>query len=128
MPGKRTTYLPAPQIPVELMERYQTVVEALAGQLTVSAAARQLGLSRNRFQILLHRGMAALLEAISPQPTGRPSTPAKEGALADENEQLKRENRRLAQRTAMIDRLLGVAGTMLRDRVLETPRERPRRT
>jgi hypothetical protein len=51
------SYTPAPRVPSELLPRYKVMLEVLSGELTVSEGARRLGLSRNHFQTLMHRGL-----------------------------------------------------------------------
>jgi len=78
---KKATYTPKPAVPADLEQRYKAVLGVLNGMTTVSEAARQLGLSRNRFQSLMHRGLAQMLEGLTPQPPGRPPIPEREAAL-----------------------------------------------
>ena len=87
MSQPKPKYTPMPAVPPELMPRLAAVLEVMAGVKTVSAAARSLGLSRNHFQSLLHRGIAALVAAIAVQPGGRPATPP---AITTLQAQLKR--------------------------------------
>lgn len=122
MASKKASYEPAPEVPAELAARWTVMLSVLSGQTTVSEAARSLGLSRQRFLTLMHRGMAALMEAIGPHPAGRPARSKRELELEHENEQLSRENARLQRRVEMIDRILTVTGQLARERV--TPRAR----
>lgn len=122
--GKKTkSYTPMPSIPKDLKERYQVVVEVLAERMTVSEGARRLGLSRNHFQTLLHRGLEGLIEGLGPRPTGRPPTPRDE-----EKERLQRENTRLRDRVETIDRIMEVASGILRDQIKLTGRGREPRS
>ena len=123
---KPSTYTPKPEVPEEARARYAAMLAVLSGETTVSEAARQLGLSRNRFQSLMHRGLAALLQQMSPQNPGRPPTPEKEAELTREVERLRRENARLQQRVHTIDRVLGAASDMLRGRVQASRSRRTR--
>jgi transposase InsO family protein len=123
MPKK--TYEPAPEVPPELQQRYATVLEVLSGTITVSEGARCLGLSRNHFQTLMHRGLKGLLDGLAPGAPGRPARPEREAELERLNEELSRENHRLRTRSEMIDRLLGVASQVVRGRVKTS---RPRKT
>jgi len=123
----KKSYQPAPQVPPELRERYRTMLEVLQGRLTVSEGARRLGLSRNRFQTLLHRGLGGLLAGLTPGGPGRPAKPARETELEKQAEQLERENRRLKNRAEMIDRLLGVASGVIRGRVRAARPRKPGR-
>ncbi len=127
MAGNKATYTPMPSVPEELRGRYEAVVGVLSGAKKVSEAARQVGLSRNHFQTVMHRGLAAMIEALAPKPAGRPSVPEREQELLRENERLRRENARLSERTETTDRLLEVASGLLRGRVQasgRTPRPR----
>lgn len=122
MAEKTASYTPMPAIPPELETRFEAVVKVLAGVTTVSAAARSLGLSRNHFQSMMHRSLAAMISALSPKPAGRPAKPAREQELLKENARLKAENARLLERTDTTDRLLEVASGLLRGRVQATGR------
>jgi transposase-like protein len=110
-------YEPVPEVPLELRQRYETMLQVLAGAISVSEGARRLGLSRNRFQTLLHRGMKGMLTGLEPGEPGRPGKPAREAELEGKVEKLERENERLRGRAEMIDRLLGVASGVIRGRV-----------
>ncbi len=111
---KKPTYVVAPEIPEAQRERVRVLMAVLAGELTVTDGAKQLGLSRNHFQTLMHRAMEGLIDGISPKAAGRPARPAVEAALQEENARLRRELKNLQERADMIDRLLGVAGNMLK--------------
>lgn len=116
----KKTYEPAPEVPEELRERYTTMLEVIQGRITVSEGARRLGMSRNHFQTLMHRGLKSLVAGITPGEPGRPGKPAREAELERENEKLRRENERLRGRAEMIDRLLGVASGVIQGRVRST--------
>jgi transposase len=120
----KPTYTPLPEVPEQLRERYQVMLEVLNGTETVSSGARRLGLSRNHFQSLLHRGLEGLLEGLSPKPSGRPAKPARQAELESEVERLRRENQTLQSRVETVDRLLGVASEMVRGRIQPTPKSR----
>ena len=64
----------------EIRERFATVVKVLSGEESVAGAARTLGLSRNHFQTLMHRTIAAMLTELTPKPGGRPAKPEREVA------------------------------------------------
>ncbi|MBK7862965.1 MAG: hypothetical protein IPJ65_31020 [Archangiaceae bacterium] len=109
MSKKEKTYVAAPEVPAEMVPRFQLVLAAISGQTPVSEAARQLNMSRNHFQTLMHRGLHGLLEAIQPQPPGRPPKPKEQVELEQRAAKLERENEMLRARVATVDRLLGVA-------------------
>jgi transposase-like protein len=110
------SYTPLPALPNEVAPRYQVILEVLAGDLTVSEGARRLGLSRNHFQSLMHRGQQALLETLQGRPAGRPPVPEQERQLRDQVTRLQKENERLKQQVETTDRLLGVASGLLKGR------------
>jgi transposase len=102
------------------------VLEVLSGAVSVSEGARRLGLSRNHFQTLMHRGLAGMVDALQAKPSGRPAIPEKQKELAEEAERLRRENKRLQERVDTTDRLLEVASGFLQGRI--KPAGRARRT
>ena len=106
---KNKSYTPAPPVPPEQEQRLALVLEVLSGQTTVSEAARALGVSRNHFQTILHRGLAGLMQGIGPGAGGRPTKPKELVALQAELTRLRRENDTLQERVGTTDRLLEVA-------------------
>lgn len=113
----KKSYTALPAIPPELAPRYDVMMAVISGQLTVSEGARRLGLSRNHFQTLLHRGLGALITEISPKDGGRPPIPAREKQLEEEAGRLRLENERLNRRVETAERILGLASGMLRGRM-----------
>jgi transposase-like protein len=113
----KKSYTPRPEVPKELLERYQAILYALTAQWTVSEAAEKVGIARNHFQTLMHRAMAGMVEALEPGKPGRKVTPESEKELRSQLETLERENERLRQRVETIDRLMGVASGILRGQV-----------
>lgn len=106
------TYTAAPEPPNEpdLRRRYDAIMAVIAQKQTVTEAADSLGMSRNHFQTILHRTIAAAIEAMTPKPAGRPAKPAREAELEAENERLRAELEAATERAAMIDRLMTVVG------------------
>jgi hypothetical protein len=128
MPNARKRYTPLPTVPPEAAQRLAMIVEVLAGLRTVSEAARSLGLSRNHFQTLMHRGVAGLAEGISPKPAGRPGKTEAQAKLEAEVAQLRRENARLQARVGSTDRLLEAATGVLKGRIRTMARKPRART
>jgi hypothetical protein len=118
------SYIKTPRVPSALLPRYRVMLEVLGGTLTVSEGARRLGLSRNHFQTLMHRGLSGLLEGLRTKPAGRPSRGTREKELLEEKARLERENSRLRRKVETTDRLLGIAKGFLR----ATPESRSKRT
>src|SRR6266508_1619107 len=106
MTKKKSTYAPRPSIPTEMQPRYRVVLLVVAGALTVSEGARQLGLSRNQFQSIRHKGLGGLLEGLSPKLPGRPSRPETEKKLLEQVEQLHHDNQQLRQQVQMLERAI----------------------
>ena len=123
MPKRKKSYTPAPPVPPELMQRLAMIVEVLAGMRTVSEAARALGMSRNHFQTILHRGVTGLVDSITPKEAGRPGKAPELAALQAEVAKLKRENTRLLERVGSTERLLAAASGLLHGRIRPTRRQ-----
>jgi transposase-like protein len=100
------SYVPMPRMSGVRLERFRIVMDVVSGEITVSEAARKLGLSRNHFQALMHRGLEALGEGVSPHPAGRPPTPTRERALQEENSRLQQEIEHLRKRVETADQVL----------------------
>src|SRR5512133_279952 len=114
---RKRNYEPAPEVPQRLKLRYETMLRVMSGAITVTEGARQLYMSRNHFQTLLHRGLKGLLGGITPKEAGRPAKPAAQAALEREVQKLRQENERLRERTELLDRLIGVASGVIQGRV-----------
>ena len=117
-------YTPAPDVPPEVMQRLAVLVEVLAGMKSVSEGARALKLSRNHFQTLLHRGLAGMLQEVTPHAAGRPAKPEALANLEAELQKLRRENEKLKARVGSTERLLTVASELLKGRIQTTGRRR----
>ena len=89
------SYTPEPMVPPEMMERLKSILLVLTGQWTAVEAAEKLGMSRNHFQTLMHRGLSGMIEELKPGQPGRPPAPEKEKELKERVERLERENERL---------------------------------
>jgi hypothetical protein len=124
MTTRKASYTPIPEVPAELMPRLAAIVEVLAGMKTVSEAARSLGLSRNHFQSILHRALLAMVQSITVKAGGRPAKPQSIAALEKELRRLQRENARLQGQVHSTERLLAVAGGLLKGRIRPTARAR----
>jgi hypothetical protein len=73
-------------------QRAEVIFKVRSGQLTATAAAQTLGISRQQYYQWEQRALAALLSALEDQPTGRPKTPTD-----PEKEQLQRRVQQLEQ-------------------------------
>lgn len=120
--AKNKSYTPAPEVAPQLEERLDLIVEVLAGRTTISEAAKKLGISRNHFQTLFHRGLMGLAQGVSPKPGGRPAKPKEVLELERELEGLRRENAQLKARVDTTDRLLEAASGLLHGRIRPTAR------
>lgn len=55
--------------------RAEVILKVRSGQMTATAAAQQLGISRQQYYQWEQRALQALLTSLEDQPTGRPKTP-----------------------------------------------------
>ena len=123
------SYEPAPRVPKEMLDRFQTIQDAMSGQLSVSEGARRLSMSRNHFQTLLHRAERAMLQSVTPKPAGRPATPAREVELQAQLSRLQKENEHLKMRSEAVERLLDLAGDWARGKIgARARRAKPQKT
>jgi hypothetical protein len=56
-------------------QRAELILQVRSGQLTATAAAQTMGISRQQYYQWEARALRALLSALEDQPTGRPKTP-----------------------------------------------------
>lgn len=128
MSKRKQSYTPAPRVAPEMSERLGVILEVLAGKSSVAEGARTLGLSRNHFQTILHRGLAGLAEAIAPKAGGRPARLQEVTSLREELARLQQENARLQERVGTTDRLLQAASGLLQGRIRPVRQARSRKT
>lgn len=83
--------------------RAQLIMMVRCGLMTASAAADRLKVSRKTYYKWEQRGLAALLDSLADQPSGRPEKTAKPTALEKQLADLKRENELLEQKMALKD-------------------------
>lgn len=55
--------------------RAEVIFQVRSGQMTATAAAQQLGISRQQYYQWEQRALQALLSSLEDQPTGRPKIP-----------------------------------------------------
>lgn len=120
----RKSYTPTPQVPPELMPRLAAIIEVLAGLKAVSEAARTLGLSRNHFQSILHRALFAMVQTITVKAGGRPAKADSLLTLERQVRALQRENARLQRQIDSTQRVLELAGGLLKGRLRPSARQR----
>ena len=73
-------------------QRAELIFQVRSGQMTATAAAQTLGISRQQYYQWEQRALQALLSALEDQPTGRPKTPTD-----PEKESLQRRVQQLEQ-------------------------------
>jgi hypothetical protein len=78
--------------------RLEVILKTLTGELDFTAAAQQLGITTQRLHQLRELALEASLEALAPQPLGRPPTSAT--AQSEQIDALRRDNERLQQELA----------------------------
>jgi len=77
-------------------ERLERILDTVAGRLGITEAAAQLQITPQRLHMLREEALQAALDALAPQPLGRPTKSAGSDeewidALQQENERLRRE-------------------------------------
>ena len=74
-------------------QRAELIFQVRSGQMTATAAAQTLGISRQQYYQWEQRALQALLSALEDQPTGRPKTPTdpEKEALQRRVQQLERQ-------------------------------------
>jgi hypothetical protein len=73
-------------------KRAEIILRTLAGQLSVTEASVQLGITPQRLHMLREEGLQALVDQLEPRPLGRPrKTPAPAAAVPGEIERLQQE-------------------------------------
>jgi transposase-like protein len=87
--------------------RTDVILQVQRGELTATAGAAALGVSRKTFYEWQERGLAGMLAALTDQPAGRPGTPvdAEKEALVTRNRELERELE-VAKQTVEVKRVL----------------------
>lgn len=114
--GSKPSYHPRPAAPAtsEQERRVRLVRAVLAGEMTISEAAEQLGIARVNMQTLVHRAEAAMIEALAPRPPGPTPTPPAQAKLAAEVERLRAQNETLRRQLEAADAMMGAAGEIIR--------------
>lgn len=85
----------------------QTILAVRAGQLTATAAARQLGISRKTYYEKEARLFSGGLQALQP---GRPGRPPQ--AKDPEKDRLKTENQRLREQVELLEQRLQIRAVL----------------
>jgi transposase len=74
-------------------QRAEVIFKVRSGQMTATDAAQTLGISRQQYYQWERRALAALLQALEDQPSGRPKSPSdpEKEALQRRVQQLKKQ-------------------------------------
>jgi transposase len=80
--------------------RAELILQVRSGQMTATAAAQALGISRQQYYQWEQRALRALLTALEDQPTGRPKSPTdpEKQALANRVKQLEQQVQQYEER------------------------------
>ena len=119
---KPPSYTKAPTLERTHLELYTTVLKVLSNQLTVSEAARELGMPRNRFQTWMHRAQEGMISGLTPRKPGRPESPPPDKELVQQYRQLEERNQQLQSELAKQSELMLAAGQVIREQMGRTPR------
>lgn len=121
-PKRKSSYVPKPKADPETLDRLDTVILVQSGQLTVSEAARRLGMSRNHFQTLYHRALAAMLEELTPRLGGRPRRNPEMVELRENLTAALADNERLQEQLETQERVIHSLTEMVREASQQTRR------
>ncbi len=87
-------------------QRAEIVMKVRCGLMTATRAAQLLGVSRKTYYKWEQRGLAALLEGVQDQESGRPETPpelTRQAAFNKELKELKQQNELLEKQLKLKD-------------------------
>ena len=109
-------------------QRAALIMKVRSGQLTATAAAQALGISRQAYYQWESRALTAMVAALEEQPRGRPrkETNPKQQALEQKVEQLQKELRLHEQREKLRNIIKGWAEPRVKAR--GSPAKKKRRT
>jgi transposase len=84
-------------------QRAELIFQVRSGQLTATAAAQVLGISRQQYYQWERRALQALLQTLEDQPTGRPKAPTdpEKETLQHRVEQLEQQVQRYEQKESL---------------------------
>jgi predicted DNA-binding protein (UPF0251 family) len=119
---KKSDYVPVPEAAPEVINRLHAVILVQTGQMSVSEAARQLGMSRNHFQSLRNKSLGSMLEALTPKRAGRPTRNQQVVKLQQEVEDLGRENKHLQSQVGAMEKIIDSLTEMVRENTRSTKR------
>ena len=81
---------------ITTQERTSVIIKVLAGLLTVSEAAKKLGISRKTYYELEPKALAGMMKAIDPRKAGRPKK-----TIDAEQKRMKKEIKTLKQQATL---------------------------
>ena len=113
-PNEASTYENEPQVPPEIRERYDLVLEVIGGRKSISEAAKQLGIARVNMQAIVHRAKAAISMALVPRTPGPTPTPETEKQLKARVEELEKTKAKLERQLQAADDMMMAAGEIIR--------------
>ena len=109
-----STYHERPAVPSEMKRRFELMKAVLGDRITISEAARELGIARVNMQSLAHRVEAAMVEALTPRPSGPRPKPESEKHLEARVKELEKRNAKLEEQLQAADAMMGAAGEIIR--------------
>jgi hypothetical protein len=97
-------------------QRLEAILNTMTGQLGFTEAAEQLGITPQRLHMLREQALQAALDALAPQPLGRP--PKSSGSDQEKIDVLQHDKERLQRE---------LAASKLREEIAVVLPDRPRR-
>jgi transposase-like protein len=109
-----STYEGRPTVPAEHQRRFDLIRAVIGERITMSEAARELGIARVNMQTAVHRAEAAIASTLMPRTTGPAAKPRREKELEAEVKLLAKRNAKLEEQLQAQDDMLAVAGEIIR--------------
>src|SRR5688572_943011 len=113
---KTTSYVSMPRVPPKTLSRFEEVMQVQSGRMTVTEAAAAVGLSRVRFQTLMHRALAAMIGELEQKTPGRPAKHTRVTELEEELRRAEAEKSSLEKKQEVADRVIQSLAEMVREK------------
>ena len=104
---KKLKYSKKPSAEPSAVSRLDVVMRVQRGELTMTAGAAELGLSREYFHDLYNRSIEAMLTELTPKSGGRPRKDETQSQQDEELTRLRKENEALQRRMSIQQEALG---------------------
>src|SRR5262245_35970054 len=121
--NESTSYQARPTVPPDHQRRFDLIRAVIGERLSISEAAKELGIARVNMQTIVHRAETAIAETLQPRSTGPTPKPAEVKELAAQVKLLAKRNMKLEEQRQAQDGVLGAAAEISRS-LLGLPRRK----